>query len=78
MRQFNDEVVEGVAVKVGDMVELSASGRNTQYCRHLRNKTGIVVDVRSKNNYMYPIVVSWLGIGQVALLRSSLKFISRV
>ena len=71
-------MVEGDFMKVGDMVELSASGRGTQYCRHLRNKTGIVVEVRSKKNYMYPYVVSWFGVGQVALLRSSLKFVSRV
>jgi hypothetical protein len=64
-------------VKVGDMVELSASGRNTVYCSRLRNRTGIVVEIRSKEDYMYPIVVSWLGYGQVALLRSSLKFVSK-
>jgi len=65
-------------MKVGDMVELSASGRNTVYCRHLKGRTGIVVEIRQKGKYMYPVVVSWLGTGQVALLRSSLKFVSRV
>ena len=65
-------------MKVGDMVELSASGRNTVYCRHLKGRAGIVVEIRQKGKYMYPIVVSWLGTGQVALLRSSLKFVSRV
>lgn len=78
MRWFDDALVEGVVMKIGDMVELSSAGHNTAYCRHLRGKKGIVVDVRSKKNYMYPYVVSWLGVGQVALLRSSLKFVSRV
>jgi predicted nucleic acid-binding Zn-ribbon protein len=65
-------------VQVGDLVELSASGRNTVYCRHLRDRTGIVVEMRQKGKYMYPIVVSWFGFGQIALLRSALKFVSRV
>ncbi len=65
-------------MKVGDLVELSASGHNLVYCRKLRGKTGIVVKVRSKETYMYPIVVNWFGAGQVGLLRSSLKFVSRV
>ena len=65
-------------MQVGDLVELSASGRNTVYCRSLRNKTGIVVEIRQKGKYMYPIVVNWFGAGQVALLRTSLKFVSRI
>ena len=64
-------------MKVGDMVELSSSGRNTVYCRHLRNRTGIVVEIREKGKYMYPVVVSWLGYGQFSLLRSALKFVSK-
>ena len=65
-------------MKVGDMVELSSVGRNTVYCRKLRNKTGIVVEIRLKKDYMYPIVFMWFGYGQMALLRSALKFVSRV
>ena len=64
-------------MKVGDMVELSASGRNTAYCRKLKGKTGIVVEIRSKESCMYPIVVSWFGAGRCALLRNSLKFVSK-
>lgn len=64
-------------MKVGDLVELSAAGINTIYCRHLKEKTGIVVEIRSKEKYMYPIVVKWFGGGRVDLLRSSLKFVSR-
>ena len=65
-------------MKIGDLVELSASGYNTVYCRRLKGKTGIVVEIRSKEKYMYPILVSWLSYGQMALLRSALKFVSRV
>jgi len=64
-------------MKVGDMVELSAAGRNTMYCRSMRGKTGIVVEIRSKKKYMYPIVVNWIGVGNVGLLRNSLKFVSK-
>tara|TARA_R110000824_G_scaffold83332_1_gene208562 strand:+ start:663 stop:872 length:210 start_codon:yes stop_codon:yes gene_type:complete len=65
-------------MKVGDMVELSASGRNTVYCDGILGKKGIVIGIRSKALYMYPILVSWPGYGQVSLLRSSLKYVSRV
>jgi len=65
-------------MKVGDMVELSAAGRNTMYCRSMRGKTGIVVEVRSKKEHMYPIVVNWIGVGNIKLLRDSLKFVSKV
>ena len=65
-------------MKVGDLVELSASGHSKIYCRYLRGKTGIVVKVRSKEDYMYPIVVNWFGYGQFSLLRSALKFVSRI
>ena len=64
-------------MKVGDLVELSAAGRNTVYCRNLREKTGIVVEINSKANYMYPILVKWFGGDQVRHLRNSLKFVSR-
>ena len=64
-------------MKVGDMVELSSSGRNTVYCRHLRGRTGIIVEIREKGKYMYPIVVSWFGFGHMSHLRSQLKYISK-
>ena len=64
-------------MKVGDLVELSAAGRNTVYCQSFREKTGIVVEINSKANYMYPILVKWFGAGQVRHLRNSLKFVSK-
>ena len=65
-------------MKVGDLVELSATGNALTYCKHARNKIGIVIDVRSKLDVMYPIRVNWMG-GQAYAyhLRSSLKFISK-
>jgi len=64
-------------MKVGDLVELSNAGRNTVYCRSMRGKTGIVVEIRSKKECMYPIVVNWIGVGNIELLRSSLKYVSK-
>ena len=64
-------------MQVGDLVELSAAGRNTLYCRALRKKQGIIIEVRSKENYMYPIVINWFGAGRSTHLRSHLKYISK-
>ncbi len=64
-------------MKIGDLVELSAAGRNTLYCRTLRGKKGIVVGIRSKAKFMYPIEVNWFGSGTGTHLRSHLKFISK-
>ena len=65
-------------MNVGDLVELSAKGNKLQYCRHARNKIGIVVEIRSKKKFMYPIRVNWFG-GKVAAghLRQSLKMVSK-
>jgi hypothetical protein len=68
---------KGKLVKVGDLVELSASGRNTVYYRSLRGKKGLVVEIRSKKKFMYPFVVSWFGAGQGTHLRAHLKFVSK-
>lgn len=64
-------------MKIGDLVELSAAGRNTLYCRYWKNKTGIVVEIHSKEKFMYPIKISWFGGGQGTHLRSQLKYISK-
>ena len=65
-------------MKVGDLVELSATGRTLSYCGHARDKVGIVVDIKSKIDVMYPIRVNWMGGKAYAYhLRSSLKFISK-
>jgi len=64
-------------VKVGDLVKLSSVGQNTIYCRALKNKTGLIVELRPKRKYMYPIVVSWFGFGHMSHLRSQLKYISK-
>ena len=62
-------------MQVGDLVELSATGRKVFYCRNLRNKQGIVVDMLEKG--MYPIVVFWFGTGKVSLRRPTLKLINK-
>jgi len=64
-------------MKVGDLVELSASGRNVVYCQNFRDKKGLIVEVRSKAIAMYPIVVQWFGANRAAHLRSQLKYISK-
>ena len=64
-------------MQVGDLVELSSVGYDTQYLRDFRNKVGIVVEVRTEEKFYYPIKVKWFGAGTDTLLRSSLKFVSR-
>jgi len=64
-------------MKVGDLVELSAAGKNTIFCRSARNKKGMIVEIRSKKDCMYPIVVSWFGAGLSTYLRSHLKYVSK-
>ena len=65
-------------MKVGDLVELSAVGRNTLYLHGFRGKIGVVVETHSKKERFYPIKVTWVGVGTDNFLRSSLKFVSRV
>ena len=64
-------------MKVGDLVELSAVGKDTVYCRRYRDKKGLVVKVRSKKNFMYPIIINWFGTAQMSHIRSHLKYVSR-
>jgi len=64
-------------VKVGDLVELSVAGQGLVYCQSLRKKKGLIVEIRSKTNVMYPIVVQWFGAGQRNHLRAQLKYISK-
>jgi hypothetical protein len=64
-------------MKIGDLVELSSAGQNTLYCRNLRSKRGLIVEIRPKKDYMYPIVVNWFGAGRTTHLRSHLKYLSK-
>ena len=64
-------------MKVGDLVELSAAGKNTVYCRKFCGKKGLVVEIRSRKNFMYPIVISWFGASRMSHIRSHLKYVSR-
>ena len=64
-------------MKVGDLVELSAAGKGTVYCRRFKGKKGLVVEIRSKKNFMYPIVISWFGATRMSHLRNHLKYISK-
>ena len=64
-------------MKVGDLVELSAIGRNTMYLDGFRGRIGVVVETHSKEERFYPIKVTWVGVGTDNFLRCSLKFVSR-
>ena len=64
-------------MKVGDLVELSVAGQGLVYCQSLRKKKGLIVEIRSKTNVMYPIVVQWFGAGQRNHRRAQLKDISQ-
>jgi hypothetical protein len=63
-------------MKVGDLVELSASGYNTIYCQKARGKTGIIIEIRPKG--MYPIEVFWFGTRRILHRRPNLKFVSKI
>ena len=62
-------------MKVGDLVELSASGRKIVYCKKAREKTGIVVEMCKAG--MYPIIVFWFKSGQISHRRPTLKLVSK-
>ena len=65
-------------MKIGDLVELSAKGEKLWYCKHAKDKIGIVVEIKSKDHYMYPVRVRWFkGKNYARHLRSSLKFVSK-
>jgi len=64
-----------LTMQVGDLVELSATGRKILYCRNLRKKQGIVVEMSDQG--MYPILVFWFGAGQHSHRRPTLKLLSK-
>ena len=66
-------------MKVGDLVELSAKGKDLLYCRHLLGMIGIVVELKSPLDRMYYIHVSWMGgPARTKHLRATLKLVSKV
>ena len=73
-------------MQVGDLVtcEFGCNDRPSETCLSEYNSgdckgyIGIVIKIHLKKNCMYPIVVSWFGYGQMALLRSALKFVSKI
>ena len=48
-------------MKVGDLVELSARGKDLMYCMHLCGKIGVVVELKPQMKWRYYIQVSWMG-----------------
>jgi len=62
-------------MQVGDLVELSASGRKIVFLERAQNKTGIVVDMFERG--MYPIIIFWFGVGKISHRRPTLKFLSK-
>ena len=62
-------------MKVGDLVELSATGRKIHWCAKARQKQGIVVSMADQG--MYPIIVFWFGVGQISHRRPTLKLLSQ-
>ena len=62
-------------MKVGDLVELSASGQKIVFLERAQNKTGIVIDVHKTG--MYPIVVFWFGSGHLSHRRPTLKLVKK-
>jgi len=68
---------ESVVLKVGDLVELSSKGRNILWCRNLREKTGVVVEVATHSGRLHNIRVSWIGKGSWWIHRTYLKMVAK-
>ena len=62
-------------MKVGDLVELSASGRKIVFLERARNKTGIVVEIHEVG--MDPIIIFWFGSGKLSHRRPTLKLVKK-
>jgi len=62
-------------MKIGDLVELSATGRKIVFLEKAQNKTGIVVDMFERG--MYPIIIFWFGVGKISHRRPTLKLLSK-
>ena len=66
-------------IKVGDLVELSAKGKDLMYCKHLSGKIGVVVELKPQEKWRYYIQVSWMGgPARTKHLRSTLKLVSKI
>ena len=77
MRWFVDALVEGNKMKIGDLVELSSKGKRIQWCHEFKERTGIVVDVSTKDKRLYTIQVMWMGKGSRWIHRTYVKTVSR-
>tara|TARA_R100001510_G_scaffold56363_1_gene61768 strand:- start:1880 stop:2086 length:207 start_codon:yes stop_codon:yes gene_type:complete len=67
-------------MKIGDLVELSAKGRNLKYCKEFVGLVGVISGLDSSKNYQTRewYYVDWCGGKKNAPhLRTDLKFVSR-
>ena len=64
-------------MKVGDLVELSSKGYSILWCRKLRYRTGVVVDVQPRHKRLHTIQVVWMGYGTQWIHRTYLKMVAK-